>query len=497
MKKYHLRRQILTPLTAAIVILLILLILNTYYYQHKHIVSDTMQRLRSVESLMAVQLENDANILSAALDAMRGNKELQRAFKARDRAALLRIAQPLGRHLKAHHGITHFYFTRPDRVCILRLYAPEKYGDRINRFTTVQAERTGKLAYGLELGRLGNLTLRVVEPWYEGTRLLGFVELGIEIQYIAMRLHEILGVEIAVFIEKKRLDRSEWEAGMKMLGRPYNWDQFASEVMVLETSGIFSDRLSAGAFRGPGVYSQYGNEIVCDGFRYRCAAYPIKDAAGSIVGKMVIIRDTTALTRSLHANMLLLSTIFVLVGGAAFALCFMYTGKLERELVSSSEEIERLAVTDHLTGLYNRRGFITLAEQQLRAAERTGQSLSLLFADLDDMKSINDGLGHIIGDQALVEAAEILREVFRKGDILARIGGDEFVVLAAGVADNSSDVLRSRLQVRIDEHNGHENRDYRISMSFGIVRAEQGMDIDALMARADDLMYEEKRRGRL
>lgn len=159
------------------------------------------------------------------------------------------------------------------------------------------------------------------------------------------------------------------------------------------------------------------------------------------------------------------------------------------------QEILSLSITDPLTGLYNRRGFITLAEQQLKIAERTKNRLLLLFADLDGMKWINDHLGHLKGDGALVETAAVLKAVFREADILARVGGDEFAVLALGVSSEDSDLLRRRLQQQIDLHNNHENRDYRLSISVGIAYKEPEIPatIDELMSRADALMYEEKR----
>ena len=160
------------------------------------------------------------------------------------------------------------------------------------------------------------------------------------------------------------------------------------------------------------------------------------------------------------------------------------------------EEIIALSITDHLTGLYNRRGFLTLAEQQMKVEERSKKEIALLFTDLDKMKVINDTLGHEKGDQALVEVASILREVFRKSDIIARVGGDEFAVFGIGTTQKDLDILKSRLQQQIDIHNAAENRDYSISLSVGTAFTdhEHPCSIGELMSKADTLMYEQKRR---
>ncbi|MFA4915363.1 MAG: sensor domain-containing diguanylate cyclase [Syntrophales bacterium] len=163
------------------------------------------------------------------------------------------------------------------------------------------------------------------------------------------------------------------------------------------------------------------------------------------------------------------------------------------------EEIISLSITDHLTGIHNRRGFEALAEQQLKIRERTKEQLFLLFADLDNTKGINDNFGHENGDMALIEVASILKDVFRKSDIIARIGGNEFVVLGIESPENDSEILASRLQQRIGVHNTRGNEDYQISLSIGIARSDpdKPCTIDELMSKADTLMYQHKRSMRL
>lgn len=158
------------------------------------------------------------------------------------------------------------------------------------------------------------------------------------------------------------------------------------------------------------------------------------------------------------------------------------------------EEIAALSLSDPLTGLYNRRGFMTLSEQQFKMAERTKDGVWLFFADIDGMKWINDHLGHEKGDDALVEAASILRQTFRQSDIVARVGGDEFAVLAAG-DPTLSELVKDRLQKLTKDCNAVPGRTYNVSLSVGAAwnGPESPRTIDALMSQADHLMYEEKR----
>jgi diguanylate cyclase (GGDEF)-like protein/PAS domain S-box-containing protein len=165
------------------------------------------------------------------------------------------------------------------------------------------------------------------------------------------------------------------------------------------------------------------------------------------------------------------------------------------ERKSLEAKLLAMSISDELTGLYNRRGFFTLARQQLKVAERTKQNMLLFFADLDQMKQINDTLGHQEGDKALVDIATILKEVFRESDIIGRMGGDEFAVLAIDTSDETRDVLVNRLHNILDDYNRPEGRNYQLSLSIGIAHydPEKPSTLDELMAQADTLMYEEKR----
>ncbi|MDD5712009.1 MAG: sensor domain-containing diguanylate cyclase [Smithellaceae bacterium] len=160
------------------------------------------------------------------------------------------------------------------------------------------------------------------------------------------------------------------------------------------------------------------------------------------------------------------------------------------------ERLRLMSIIDDLTGLYNRRGFLALAEQQLGLAQRTKKEAVLFFIDLDHMKWINDTLGHQFGDVALIEIASILRVVFRKSDVISRIGGDEFAILATIQADSAAGVL-ARLNDLLTEHNRGERR-YRLSLSVGVSHFDPAgtSTLQELIASADDLMYQEKKRKR-
>jgi two-component system, cell cycle response regulator len=172
---------------------------------------------------------------------------------------------------------------------------------------------------------------------------------------------------------------------------------------------------------------------------------------------------------------------------------------LRIQFVTLQAKLLKMLITDELTGLYNRRGFFTLTEQYLKLSNRQKNLQYMLYVDLDDLKGINDALGHEGGDQALIETASVLRNTFRQSDIIARIGGDEFVVVSIGTTEEGTSIAMSRLYQNFQAHNEERKRTYPLSISAGFVSfdSESPYTIDELLSLADKSMYEQKRLKKL
>ena len=168
-------------------------------------------------------------------------------------------------------------------------------------------------------------------------------------------------------------------------------------------------------------------------------------------------------------------------------ICAMKQSLLDRELRS-------LALTDDLTCLYNRCAFLALAGQQLRIARRNAQGLLLFFADVDNLKEINDTYGHREGDLALVRAADALEQTFRNSDVIARLAGDEFAVVALEAACDNREVILRRLEENLDSSSTDESR-YKLSLSVGMARFDpkRPVSLGKLISMADEAMYEHKK----
>jgi diguanylate cyclase (GGDEF)-like protein len=193
-----------------------------------------------------------------------------------------------------------------------------------------------------------------------------------------------------------------------------------------------------------------------EGRLYSANAAPLLDATGVVCGAVQVARDVTDL-RAAHT------------------------------------ELQQQSETDALTGAYNRRGFMQVAQKALQNARQSGRKPAVFFIDLNGMKRINDSLGHPEGDRLLMDVTWILRACFRTWDIVGRLGGDEFVVLAPDACDHA-DVLRERLRAVVDQFNAASERAYRISLSIGLSTSdpEQLASLEELVEQADKRMYEDK-----
>ena len=225
---------------------------------------------------------------------------------------------------------------------------------------------------------------------------------------------------------------------------------------------VFSSSMGLGdSLLSPNVVDPIKLEIryILNGIKvsYDMTISPLHDEIGKPLGRLMVIHDIT-----------------------------------ERKLLE--EQLRELSLVDELTGLSNRRGFYILATHFIEISSRMNLKAAVIFADLDWLKTINDSYGHAEGDQALIDTANLLRSTFRTSDIIARLSGDEFVVLASESNKNSAEEVVTRFKDQLEELNSSVDRRYPLSISIGLAHydPDQPKSLDELMQEADKAMYEEK-----
>jgi PAS domain S-box-containing protein len=293
------QRRLLIPFT----LVLIALVAGFYFFITIYITRNIKETsevtaVRVVDEFSTIMAEQSKK-LAALEEIILFDENLRDALGSGDRERLLLDWQPVYKKLQAEYRITHFYFHRGNRENLLRVHKPEKYGDLINRHTALQAERTGKISAGIELGPLGTFTLRVVHPVYEGEVLLGYLELGKEIEDILSIIHDSNNLELVVSIAKDALDRESWESGMKMLGRQSDWERYDNSVLIYSSLTEFPPVLDRFVEGSGHMHDRGIDEVRWDDKFWLIVIFPLNDAAGSEVGHLITVQNIDAATSEL------------------------------------------------------------------------------------------------------------------------------------------------------------------------------------------------------
>ncbi len=182
----------------------------------------------------------------------------------------------------------------------------------------------------------------------------------------------------------------------------------------------------------------------------------------------------------------------------SFYFFFLNSARLEIDLEIASQGLEKLANTDSLTGLDNRRCFIDMAENEIQRAKRFGEGLFLLMLDADDFKLINDQYGHQAGDSALLHLTELFRKEVRTYDLLARLGGDEFVMLLTRLDQEQALKVAERIRKKTeDKPLLIEGKPVSIQLSIGLTCFQpDDSDLNAILRRADQALLDAKKHGK-
>jgi PAS domain S-box-containing protein len=433
------------------------------WLQHRqHLAVAAEGQVGDVTRDLLMLLDQQAYGLAMAALPVTLDEQVRKSLWARDAGSLQAVWGPMFETMRREHRLTHLYFLDRDRVCLLRLHKPAKRGDVIKRFTAIQAQQTGRASTGLEIGPLGTLTLRVVMPVIQDNRLLGFVEFGKEIEDVLEIMHGQNGTELAVTIRKDRLNRRDWEEGMKLLGREANWDRLPDSVLVYRSERHLPDSIAllpsladAGATLAGGTTS----EAEFGGKSWRVTAAPLPDVSGAKVATLFIFRE---ISRE-RATFIQLLTIG---GMASMVLASLLLG---------------------LIYVLLRRTDLGIAAQQ-KALRRNEQNLAATLRSIADGVVVCDEGGRVMNFNATAErltgwAAETAHGA-PAHEVLRLVEPDSRLVVASPVER----ALEDDRVVDVGEHTvlaSREGEERRIAASCAPVHDDAGAVLGAVVVFRD------------
>lgn len=657
----HLQLKLLLPFFISVVLILVSIFVSQYNFQNKE-----QQRIfstveRQLKNQFLQNIADDTKLLGSALLLIQDNIELQRAWKAKDRNALLELSSPIFNKLLKYSETTHFYFHNLDGTNFLRVHSPERHGDTINRASLKKAIKTKKQAVGLELGPLGQFVLRVVVPWRVDNEIVGYIELGQEIEHVFNQLSANNNYDFFLAVNKSYLNKVSFDVNLVSSKSSILSNDLKEMVITNSTIKHLNPKvvewLDKGRRSDSVSYQKDGKTYTVAEFHIDtllnkniASVYYITDITShienlenylinntiiiSIIGFIILvfyyfyskqiqntlfksyhsleneITERRAIQSELIQSRVKLETLvqerdesledsqnryqtlfsktadaLLLIEGQSFVDCnqaaldmLMFSTKQElynthpsklspefqpdgqsselkanhmmelafengshrfewehtrkngktfpvevlltavpqdgeiilhvvwrdiSDRIRAAAEIERQAYYDSLTGLPNRKLLLDRLNQTLITSRRHGYFAALLFIDLDRFKTINDSLGHSVGDLLLVQAAARIKNCIRDEDTASRFGGDEYIVLlrhlgsekqTAGV---SAKKIAKNIQDSISKEFLIKENVLHITISIGIsLFPDHEGNVEDIIKHADTAMYSAKKNGR-
>jgi signal transduction histidine kinase len=371
---------------------------------------DIAERTAAVEKLFVQKLGKDTNLMIATVRALMTNRAVENAFRRGDRAALAAQLGELFTSLRDRHHITHMYFTGPDLINLYRFHSPDEFGDKIDRLTTIQAKEKQETVFGLELGSLGTLTLRLVMPWRQNGQVLGYLEIGEEIEHLLSETRESLSADMLVLIDKRMVSEQQWQQGQSLMKREGNWNRFSAHVALAQTVNPLPATLDDITLQK--LLAEGTAKIDDRGRSLHLAAVPLESAGRHRLGNLVVIRDITELEATfkwsiLGVTMISLLAAIGMLGAFYFALDqverdYARQHELEHQLLRFNAEYGRILQLEKLSALGTMVGGIAhqlnnplvgvvnlaqLAEREADNPERTRELLSEIRSAGEDCRT--------------------------------------------------------------------------------------------------------------
>lgn len=436
----NIRLRVLIPIVLTETLLVSVFFIHQTIEQKHHLREGLKRTSETFNSLIEAEIRADVSVMSTALSELRRDSAIPELLRAKKIDRLVAKVTPTYEHLKNTHLISHFYFHGTDRNNLYRLHEPTHYGDKINRATLVEAEKTGKPSYGVEQGPTGASVLRVVYPVSAQGNLVGYLELGKEFQDITAKIRTLMGVEALVLANKEKINRKHWESRNNKTDFTVDWDFFPTQVVMASSMKVIP-----GGLRGKNLAAAANPDIsdtLVEGKRaFDPIMVPFADLSGARNTHIVLLYDSSTLRTQSRKAVLTTSILCVAVLAVLFSFYFVFLGRVEN-LVKRAEtlRVERdvaeranRAKSDFLanishelrTPMHGILSFSSFGIQKtgIAPAEKiksyfseihdSGQRLMRLLNDLLDLAKLEAGkVEYVLAENDLCMIAHMVRKEF-------------------------------------------------------------------------------------
>lgn len=470
--------------------------LDTMYVKYQNI--RTQEINHNIKNIYKNKINDNNKLYKELILNIQKDTNISNAFLQQDRKKLFLLTKDLYKRLNKKFGITHFYFHGLDEKIFLRVHNPKKHSDTINRFTLNNSTLTNKDSYGIEFGISHNLTNRFVSPYYINSKIVGYLELGEEIDYLTPYLSNVLNAEILIAIEKNliNLEKLKLKSNSNIKIKEY---RETNDYYIINSTIKYMNKDLVNLIDG---YLNLQTTQEKSKSEYQIGVMKLYDIQKNEVGKIIALTNLEKDQMSLAKYQFLLSVFLFMIAFVIISIYYFFLEDVTTKLNESTKELIELSKIDQLTKLYNRRHFNEQLPIELKKSIRNENYVSFLMIDIDSFKLYNDNYGHLKGDIVLEKISKVLLDSLkRSSDIAFRMGGEEFsIFISEEKGKTSAPIIAQKLIDRINklniEHKYTKNKKVSVSIGISTKKASQGLDIDTLYKEADIALYEAKNSGK-
>ena len=350
----NLRSRIVLPLTV-VVVLVLLATIGVLRLQAEHVIVDYVAgHGRYIQRLYQAKLTEHSEKMVAILVTLERNEALKQALNEGNRSLLSELSLRLFEELKSRNLISSLAYADSQRANLLRVENPGVLAETMNEVAALEAEHSGNIARGLEMGRHGQLNYWVVAPWYEKNFLLGFVELGANINQILFRLSRLLEPALFVALNKDFLHREDWQQQQAVIGVDASWERYPKHVLFPVESANFSSEVWH--FIGESLGKPSGDSIPqlsSGGMNYCLIKFPLFDANMNSVAEIVALVDVSKVVNQSDRVSTIVIGAVTIVGLGVLAVFFMLSDATQKQLLASHQQL--VQAKDELKERFNQR----------------------------------------------------------------------------------------------------------------------------------------------
>jgi PAS domain S-box-containing protein len=332
---------ILRPISLCLVGCLLLL-WSYQYWQYREEMKRAFNRItEQIKGNWNRTLNAKVQVLKAQTDRISADPAIGKAWMEKDRPLLTAVSISVYEQMRRDQGLTHLSFTTLERAVFLRVHRPDQYGDTIERGTMLTAERTGEDSWGVEMGALGMFTLRYVRPWKQDGRVIGYLDLGMEVDQLAGELARDLRVDFLTVILKKSTTREAFEAGRQAFAFTGEWETYPDFVVAKQTLPVIPKAISHWLAKHYPGKSGLPTDVQQGGKQYLCGLVRLSDATGCEVADLIVIQDVTTATGVARSDLWLGMVLTFMLFGGVLSLVWGVIVSADRQVGLAFEKVQK------------------------------------------------------------------------------------------------------------------------------------------------------------